>query len=87
MVQKMEEEIQEKSLEIIGPETVQSYDVVKFFVPNGTLQWILPAAAPIKVLSQTQDELKIKILEVGSPTTFELGYGNQVMTINVKPFQ
>ena len=68
-------------------DVIQSYDVVRYSVPNGTLQWTVPAAAPIKVLSQTQNELKIKVLNVTSPVTFDLEYGNQVMTITVKPFQ
>lgn len=87
MIQKMEQTEQEKELEILGPSVIQSYDVVRYSVPNGTLQWTVPAAAPIKVLSQTQNELKIKVLNVTSPVTFDLEYGNQVMTITVKPFQ
>ena len=87
MIQKMEQTEQEKELEILGPSVIQSYDVVRYFVPNGTLQWTVPAAAPIKILSQTQNELKIKVLNVTSPVTFDLEYGNQVMTITVKPFQ
>ena len=36
MIKDMQEEEEKREFEIIGPETVSSYDVVKYYVPNGT---------------------------------------------------
>jgi len=62
--------------EIVGPSVVQSYDVVKYHVPNGIYEWELPAAAPITVLDQSETTLKLRIKEVAKPVTFDLKYGN-----------
>ena len=87
MIDKLNEAEEEKEFEIIGPASVQSYDVVKYYVPNGTNTWEVPAAAPITVLDQSETTLKIKVGKVTSQTTFNLIYGNQELTITVNPFK
>ncbi len=87
MIKNIEQMDQERQYEIVGPNTVQSYDVIKYYVPNGQDQWSISAAAPISILSQSENEIKLKINKVTSITTFDLEYGNQVLTITVKPFQ
>ncbi len=86
VIKEMEQKEQEKNLQIIGPETVQSYDVVRYYVPNGTLQWNVPAAAPVSIINQTQNQIKLKVSKVTSQTTFDLQYGEESFTIKVKPF-
>ena len=73
--------------EIFGPTTVQSYDVVTYYVPSQSGTWNIPAAAPFRVLSQTASELKVEVLQVESKSTIELGYGQTTLTIVVKPFK
>lgn len=86
MIEKMNDTDQEMEFEIVGPSVVQSYDVVKYHVPNGIYEWELPAAAPITVLDQSETTLKLRIKEVAKPVTFDLKYGNQELTITVNPF-
>ena len=86
MIEKMNDTDQQMEFEIVGPSIVQSYDVVKYHVPNGTYEWELPAAAPITVLDQSETTLKLRIKEVAKPVTFNLKYGNQELTITVNPF-
>ena len=73
--------------EIFGPTTVQTYDVVTYYVPSQNGTWNIPAAAPFRVLSQTASELKVEVLQVESKSTIELGYGQTTLTIVVKPFK
>lgn len=86
MIKDMQEEEEKREFEIIGPETVSSYDVVKYYVPNGTGQWSISAAAPVSIVNQSQTEIKLKVAKVATTSTFELTYGDQVLTITVKPF-
>ena len=86
MIEDMKEQDQEREFEIVGPTTVQSYDVVKYYVPNGDDQWTVAASAPVTVVSQSENEIKLKVKKVNSSTTFDLEYGNQVLTITVEPF-
>ena len=86
MIKQIQEKDQQKALQIIGPKNIQSYDVVKYYVPDGHSEWEISAAAPVQILSQSEDEIKIKAKKVTSEITFNLKYGNQVSTITVKPF-
>ena len=86
MIKNFQQEQKKKDMQIIGPKTIQSYDVVKYYVPNGQSQWVYPAAAPITVLSQSTNEIKIKAKKVAANVGFNLRYGDQVLTITVKPF-
>ncbi len=86
MIKQIQEKDQQKVLQIIGPKNIQSYDVVKYYVPDGHSEWEVSAAAPVQILSQSEDEIKIKAKKVTSEVTFNLKYGNQVLTITVKPF-
>lgn len=87
MIKDMKETDQKKQYEIVGPTEIQSYDVVKYYVPNGQGQWLIDAAAPISILNQSENEIKLKVKKVTTTTTFNLKYNNQVLTITVKPFQ
>ena len=85
-IEKMKQKDEQFKYEIIGPEKVQTYDVIKYYVPDGTGSWSISAAAPVKVLSQYQSEIKLKILKVETETTFNLNYEDKELTIVVKPF-
>ena len=87
MIKDMKQTDQKKQYEIVGPTEIQSYDVVKYYVPNGQGQWLIDAAAPISILNQSENEIKLKVKKVTTATTFNLKYNNQVLTITVKPFQ
>ena len=87
IIQDMKEIEQSSDYEILGPSEVQSYDTVTYYVYNGTGSWILPAAAPIDIISQTTNELKIEIKPIRNKTTFTLGYGEKELQITVKPFK
>ena len=85
-IEKMKQMDQQLEYEIIGPERVQTYDVVKYYVPNGTGSWSVSAAAPVEILSQSQGEIKLKILKVKTKTTFSLNYENEELIVTVEPF-
>ena len=87
MIQNLKEEEQSSNYEILGPTQVQTYDVVVYRVYNGNGSWILPAAAPFEVISQTSSELKIEIKNVSRKTSFTLGYGEKELQVTVKPFK
>lgn len=87
IIQDMKETEQSSDYEILGPSEVQSYDTVTYYVYNGTGSWILPTAAPIDIISQTTNELKIEIKPIRNKTTFTLGYGEKELQITVKPFK
>ena len=87
VIQKMKEEQEEKSQEILGPNVIRSYDIVTYSVPNGSNSWTIPAAAPFKVLKQTSTELKIQVLQIKENITISLGYGQQTMDVTIKPFK
>ena len=87
VIQDMKETEQSSDYEILGPSEVQSYDTVTYYVYNGTDSWILPAAAPIDIISQTTNELKIEIKPIVAKTIFTLGYGEKELQITAKPFK
>ena len=78
--------------EIFGPTSVQGLDVVKYyitaapFIDNQDLQWTISAAAPIKILSKTKNQIKLEIKDIKTKTSFDINYGTVSQTITVKPF-
>ena len=87
IIQRMNKESQDTEIHISGPTTIQSYDIIKYYVSNGTGQWFIPATAPITLLSFTDNEIKMKVNKVDTSTTFDLKHGEQVLTITVNPFK
>ena len=87
VIEKMKEEYQDRIGQIIGPETVQSYDVVTYYLSEGSGQWIVSQAAPVKILSQTGEKIKLEIKQVRAATSFELQCDRESLTVNVKPFK
>ena len=87
MIKQMEEIEEEYDAQIIGPITIQSYDVVTYYVPNGTGLWNVPAASPLKVLSNENGKLKVEVQEINSPTTVTLSYGRQSIDVTIQPFK
>ena len=73
--------------EIFGPTSVQSYDVVTYYVPDGNASWTLPTTAPFRVLSESEEEIKLQVLQVGAKSTVELGYGSATMNVTIRPFK
>ena len=86
IIESTEKEDLKRQFEIVGPTTLQSYDVVKYYVPNGSASWSISAAAPVSILSQSENEIKIKVKEVKQETNFVLFYGEKALQITVKPF-
>ena len=87
VIKSLNENEEEHDLEIIGPATVQSYDVVTYYVPNGTGLWDVPTASPLKVLSNENGKLKLQVLEVNTSVSVTLTYGTQTIDITIKPFK
>ena len=87
MIKQMEAIEEEYDSQIIGPITIQSYDVVTYYVPNGTGLWDVPAASPLKVLSNENGKLKVEVQEINSPTTVTLSYGRQSIDVTIRPFK
>ena len=87
VIKNMKEEEEEKPTEILGPTTVQTYDVVTYHVPNGDSDWNIPAAAPFKELSRSATELKLEVLQVDSKSTIEIGYNDAILKVTIKPFK
>ena len=86
IIENTKKEDLKRQFEIIGPITLQSYDVVKYYVPNGSASWSISAAAPVSILSQSENEIKIKVKEVKQKTNFVLSYGEKALQITIKPF-
>lgn len=87
VIKDMKQEQQSLQGEIFGPTVVQTYDRVTYYVPNGTDQWQISAAAPVCQISKTKTEIKLEIGQVKTKTSFEIKYGDKVSTITVKPFK
>ena len=87
MIKQMQENDEEFDSEIIGPITIQSYDVVTYYVPNGTGLWNVPAASPLKVLLNENGKLKVEVEEIKQTTTVTLSYGTQSIDVTIKPFK
>lgn len=86
IIENTKKEDLKRQFEIIGPTILQSYDVVKYYVPNGSASWSISAAAPVSILSQSENEIKIKVKEVKQKTNFVLSCGEKALQITVKPF-
>lgn len=87
IIKKMEENDEEYDSQIIGPITIQSYDVVTYYVPNGTGLWDVPAASPLKVLLNENGKLKVEVQEVSQTTNITLSYGRQSIDVTIQPFK
>ena len=86
ILKNYEDEKTQSQGQIMGPKVIQSFDTVYYKVPEGTGQWVVPAAAPIKVLNNTSTELKIQVLQVSESSTIELQYGDQTYEVTIRPF-
>lgn len=77
---------------IIGPLTVESFDTVKYTVYGVTGEgavaaWEISQGAPVRIISKTETELKLRINQVKSTTSFNVNYqGAEGIQVNVKPF-
>ena len=87
ILKKIEEQDEEYDRQIIGPITIQSYDVVTYYVPNGTGLWDVPAASPLKVLLNENGKLKVEVQEVSQPIVVTLSYGRQTIDVTIQPFK
>lgn len=88
VIEELRKKEQEVNLQIIGPKEIQSYDVVKYYVPQGTEDtWNVPVNAPVSIVSRTEKEIKLKVKNVSEIITFILTYNNQEFPITVNPFK
>ena len=87
VIKEMKQEAAAAAQEILGPSTVQTYDVVTYRVPEGTGVWRIPSTAPIEVLSSTSTQLKLEVGQVVSKEEFEIQYGDNIFKVTVKPFK
>lgn len=90
MIKDMNDQEEQKAYEIIGPSVVQSYDVVKFYVPNGEGQsWSITedGLQYVNILSDENNELRLEILPVRSQVTIGIRYGNSQVDVLIKPFK
>lgn len=80
--------------QIIGPSTVESFDVVKYSIVGlkdentAAAAWEISQGAPVKILSQTEKELKLEIGQIRGQVSFDIDYiGTEGLhDIIVKPF-
>ena len=80
--------------QIIGPSTVESFDVVKYSIVGlkdentAAAAWEISQGAPVKILSQTGKELKLEIGQIRGQISFDIDYiGTEGLhNIIVKPF-
>ena len=80
--------------QIIGPSTVESFDVVKYSIVGlkdentAAAAWEISQGAPVKILSQTGKELKLEIGQIKGQVSFDIDYiGTEGLHgIIVKPF-
>ena len=80
--------------QIIGPSTVESFDVVKYSIVGlkdentAVAAWEISQGAPVKILSQTGKELKLEIGQIRGQVSFDIDYiGTEGLhDIVVKPF-
>ena len=80
--------------QIIGPSTVESFDVVKYSIVGlkdentAAAAWEISQGAPVKILSQTGKELKLEIGQIRGQVSFDIDYiGTEGLhNIIVKPF-
>ena len=84
IIQKMKKQ---QSQNIVGPDIVQSFDIVNFTVNNGQQDLWEVAAGPLKVLSRSASKIKIQVLQVNEQTTIDINYGSQVKSITIRPFK
>ena len=88
IIEQMEEQYEEAktAMSIVGPTTVQTYDVVTYYVPDGQEEWKIEKTAPVHIIEKTIDKLKLEIGQVKQQVSFNIQYGNQVLEILIKPF-
>ena len=88
IIKKKQQSDREESVNnIIGPTQVRSYDIVTYQTTGDISTWQIDQNAPIVIKSQQDQKLKIEIKAVKNATSFNLTYGNKVLTIKVKPFK
>lgn len=87
VLKKIQETDQKNSLEIIGPITIQSYDVVTYYMPGGVSGFTISADSPVQVLSNENGKIKLKVLKVSQDTNMTVSYGNKTLDVVVKPFK
>ena len=79
---------------IVGPSTLQSYDVVKYYVQGldagntAVSTWGISQDELVKIISQTGIELKLEIGQVRNNVSFNITYeGTEALqNIITKPF-
>ena len=88
VIKRLEQTYEKRKLQIIGPTTVQAYDIVTYYVPEGQDEWtIVGQPSFVKEISRTINKLKLEIGQIKSKTTFKLQYGENVLEIKAQPFK
>ena len=87
VIKRMDEEHQASTGEIFGPTVVNSFDVATYYVTTGTGSWSISSGAPVSIISQGEMKIKLQVNEVNTSTSFEIHFGSQSLTVNVKPFK
>ena len=91
MIKEMkDQDEQREEFEIVGPTSVQTYDIVKYYIPNGSGQsWSISEGdlQYVKILSEGDSEISLQVLYVNEKKTITLNYGDSSLSINVKPFK
>ena len=80
--------------QIVGPSVVQSYDVITYSVlglsneNTAVAAWEISQTAPVRILKQTETQLKLEIGQISSEVSFNMNYvGTDGLQIKVKPFK
>ena len=87
MIKNLAEQKEEKTGQIYGPTTVQTYDVVKYTTDIGNGIWSVDSNAPVRILSNTNTDLKLEIGQVRQAVSFNINYGEKSLQVTIKPFK
>ena len=87
VIDNMNKKEEQQSENIIGPDVVQTYDVVKYSVPSGESSWGQIDGNLFKVLSQTNTQIKLQVLQVNQKVETYINYGDETFKVVIKPFK
>lgn len=79
--------------QIIGPSTVESFDVVKYSIVGlkdentAAAAWEISQGAPVKVIEKTGTYIRLEIGQIKNQVSFNISYENtEGLQVTVKPF-
>ncbi len=84
---KQQTDKEQGEINIIGPTEIHTYDIAVYQTTGDINTWEIDENAPVNILLQEDQKLKLQVKEVKQTTSFNLKYGDKVLKITVKPFK